>query len=73
MQSKLESFIEASTNILIGIGVSFIANIIVLPAFGYDVTTEDAFYICLVFTAIGLVRTYLVRRMFNWIGLRRDK
>ena len=65
MQTKLESLIEAGLNILIGITVSFIANLIVLPAFGYPVTIVDGLGISLVFTVISLVRSYVIRRFFN--------
>lgn len=58
---------EAATNIAIGYLVSVAANIIVLPAFGYDVTIADSFAIGLAFTAISLARSYILRRIFNRI------
>jgi len=67
-QTKLGSFVEAWANILVGFGVNFTANLIVLPWFGFDVTAGDAFGIGLVFTAISLVRSYVIRRWFN--GMR---
>ena len=72
MQSRLQSLIEAWLNVAIGFGVSLVANLIVLPLFGYPVTVGDAFGIGLVFTAISIVRSYLIRRMFNSI-LHRNK
>ena len=68
MQSRLMSAIEASTNVLIGYLVSVAANIIILPMFGYDVTVTDSFVIGLAFTAVSLVRSYVLRRAFNWIA-----
>jgi len=68
MQSRLMSAVEASTNVLIGYLVSVAANIIILPLFGYDVTVADSFAIGLAFTAVSLVRSYVLRRAFNWIG-----
>jgi len=65
MQSKKGSHAESATNIAIGITIGFISNIIVLPAFGYDVTIKDATMISLVFTAISYVRSYCIRRIFN--------
>ena len=62
------SAIEASTNVLIGYLVSVAANIIILPLFGYNVTIGDSFAIGLAFTAVSLVRSYVLRRAFNWIG-----
>lgn len=65
MQTRLGSFAESLTNIVIGITIGFLSNIIVLPAFGYDVTLGDATMISLVFTAISLVRSYVIRRIYN--------
>ena len=67
MQSRLMSAVEAGTNVLIGYLVSVAANIIVLPMFGYNVTIFDSFAIGLAFTAISLVRSYVLRRVFNRI------
>ena len=67
MQSRLLSAVEAGTNVLISYLVSVAANIIVLPMFGYDVTIFDSFAIGLAFTAISLVRSYVLRRVFNRI------
>jgi len=67
MQSRLMSATEAATNVAIGYLVSVAANIIVLPAFGYDVTIADSFAIGLAFTAISLARSYILRRVFNRI------
>ena len=68
MQSRVMSAIEASTNVLIGYLVSVAANIIILPLFGYDVTVADSLAIGLAFTAVSLLRSYVLRRAFNWIG-----
>ncbi len=65
MQSRFGSFAESLTNIGIGITIGFLANIIVLPAFGYDVTLSDATAISVVFTAISLARSYAIRRVYN--------
>lgn len=65
MQSKLGSLAESITNIAIGITIGFISNIIVLPMFGYNVTMTDGLAISIVFTAISLVRSYVVRRVYN--------
>lgn len=67
MQSRLMSATESATNVAIGYLVSVAANIIVLPAFGYNVTIADSFAIGLAFTAISLARSYILRRVFNRI------
>ena len=65
MQSKKMSFIESLTNVIVGYLVAVGANYIVLPMFGYMVNIADSFYIGLVFMAIAIIRSYLLRRMFN--------
>lgn len=67
-QTRLASFVEAWANIAVGFGINFTANLIVLPWFGFDVTPQDALGIGVVFTAISLARSYILRRWFN--GLR---
>ena len=62
------SAVEASFNVLIGYLVSVLANILILPLFGYNVTVADSFAIGLAFTAVSLVRSYALRRWFNWLG-----
>jgi hypothetical protein len=65
MQSKLGSLAESITNVAIGITIGFISNIVVLPAFGYNVTITDGLLISIVFTVISLVRSYFIRRLYN--------
>ena len=62
------SALEASFNVLIGYLVSVLANILILPLFGYAVTVADSFAIGLAFTAVSLMRSYALRRWFNWLG-----
>ena len=66
MQSKKRSFIEAVTNVLVGYLVAVISNLIVLPLFGYQVSLFDGFAIGVVFTVISLIRSYMIRRVFNY-------
>lgn len=65
MQTRKMSFVEAVANVLIGYLISVLANIIVLPAFGYQVTLAHSFAIGAAFTAISLLRSYVLRRLFN--------
>lgn len=65
MQSKRNSAFEAATNVAIGYLVSVLANVLILPVFGYNVTIGDSFAIGLAFTIVSLVRSYVLRRIFN--------
>lgn len=64
-QTRLGSFIEAWVNVFIGFGINLVANMVVLPWFGYPVSLGTAFHIGLVFTVISVVRSYCIRRWFN--------
>lgn len=66
-QKKSHSFIEAIFNTVLGFGVSMAANLIVLPWFGYEVSVSAAFGIGVIFTVISIVRSYVLRRLFNRI------
>ena len=65
MQTRRSSFIEALVNVLIGYSISFTANALVLPHFGFDITVAQNLQIGLIFTVISIVRSYAIRRWFN--------
>ena len=65
MQTKKWSMIETLTNVGIGWFISFIANMLVLPLFGYNINLTDGVLISIIFTIISIVRGYLIRRFFN--------
>jgi len=67
-QTKFGSFVESWANIIVGFSINFFANMAILPLFGFKVSAGSAFEIGLIFTAISLVRSYVLRRYFN--GLR---
>lgn len=63
MQSRLESFIEAWINVFIGFGINFVANLVILPQFGFNTLTLQAnFLIGICFTVVSVVRQYAIRR-----------
>lgn len=69
-QTRIQSAVEAATNVAIGYGVGVAANAAVLPLFGHHTSFADNLGIAAVFTVIALVRSYLVRRWFNRKGGR---
>ncbi len=66
-QTRLGSWLEAWANILIGFGINWCANMLIFPLFGWEITGLQAFNVGLIFTAISLVRSYVLRRVFNRI------
>lgn len=66
MQSRFDSLMEALTNIVIGLVISTVANHWVLPAIlGVRMTLGQNVAISVIFTAISLIRSYTLRRLFN--------
>jgi hypothetical protein len=64
-QSRLHSAIETAANIAIGYSVNFVANLVILPAFGYHVSVRDNVAIGVIYTVVSVVRSYALRRLFN--------
>lgn len=57
---------ESWANILVGFGINFTANLVILPLFGFhDLTIGKNFIIGLLYTLISLVRSFCIRRWFN--------
>lgn len=66
MQTKLGSFVESWANIAVGFTINFVANLVILPMFGFtSLTPAKNFAIGLLYTVISLVRSYVLRRWFN--------
>ena len=67
MQSRLFSFIESVSNVVIGFIINVIANLLVLPLFGFYTNLAEASGMGVIFTIISLTRSYTLRRLFNRI------
>ena len=64
-QTRTSSFIESLANIAIGYGVALASQIAIFPLFGIHVPLSSNIWIGAWFTAISLVRSYVIRRWFN--------
>ena len=69
-QSRRMSMIETVAGVAIGFVVSVAASFVVYPLFGHAFTLAQNIGITIIFTVLSIVRGYLVRRAFNWIGGR---
>lgn len=65
MQSKLQSLTESFTNVLIGYCVAVASQIVIFPLVGVEASFNQNIEIGLYFTAISLIRSYIIRRWFN--------
>ena len=65
MQTKKQSMIESLTSVCIGWFIGVILNMLVLPLFDYNVSLTDGVLISIIFTAVSVIRGYVIRRWFN--------
>lgn len=70
-QSRLWSLLEAKANVLIGFAINWVANLLILPLYGFPVTKGQAFSMGLLYTGISLARSYAIRRWFLSLGQGR--
>lgn len=66
MQARKHSLIEAIAGTAIGFAVSVILTALIFPGMGIIENVR----ITLIFTAASIVRSYYVRRFFNWLNMR---
>lgn len=65
MQSKYHSLIETCTNTAIGYVVAILSQLAIFPMFDIEVSFNDNLLIGAWFTAVSLVRGYVLRRWFT--------
>ncbi|WP_164503155.1 hypothetical protein [Nitrosomonas sp. JL21] len=65
MQTRLQSLLEAWINVIIGYVVALATQIVVFPWYDIEVSISQNLQIGLIFTAVSIARSYLVRRFFN--------
>jgi hypothetical protein len=71
-QSRLMSLVEAVTNVIVGYGLAVVTQIIVFPWFGLEAALGEHMAIGVAFVAVSLVRSYLLRRLFERIRVAID-
>ena len=70
-QSRGRALVEAVTSVLVGYGVAVATQWAVFPLFGLHATLQENLAIGLIFTAVSLVRSYLLRRAFEALRIRQ--
>jgi uncharacterized membrane protein (DUF485 family) len=73
MQLKKHSLIESITNIAIGYGVALLSQIVFFPMVGVKASMGQNITIGLIFTAVSLVRSYVLRRIFTHLTERHQQ
>jgi hypothetical protein len=70
LQPRTASLAEAVTNVLVGYLLALATQRLVNPLFGIATTLAADSLIALIFTAVSLVRSYLLRRLFERLAWR---
>jgi nitrate reductase gamma subunit len=70
-QSRTMSFVEAITNVVVGFVVALLTQAALFSALGLEVTAGENLLIGAIFTAVSIVRSFLLRRLFEEIRVRR--
>jgi hypothetical protein len=66
-QRRGTSLIESILNCVIGVGVAIAGQLIVFPWFGIHISFGDTSLIALLFTFISIARSYILRRLFEYL------
>lgn len=64
-QTRVGSWVEVAANIAVGFSINWVANMLIMPLYGWHIRGGQAFSMGLIFTVIAIVRSYVLRRWFN--------
>lgn len=67
MQTKKYSLLESLTNVIVGLLMSFLTQLIIYHILNIEVSLNQNIIITAVFFIISFVRGYIIRRIFNKI------
>lgn len=70
-QSRGMSLVEAVTNVVAGYVLAVFGQLAFFPVVGLDVTVRQSLLIGVLFTSLSLVRSFVLRRLFNGCVCRR--
>ena len=72
-QTKKHSVAEAVINVLVGMVTSLLVQVVIFPLFNIRMSAADNINLCLIFTVVSVIRSYLLRRFFNWLMLNERR
>ena len=65
------SLVEAVTNVVVGYGIALLTQLLLFPALGLHLKTGQNVFIAGVFTVVSLVRSFVLRRLFEGLRVRK--
>ena len=66
-QSKLSSLSESVANVMAGYGIALVVYQLLMPLLGFDISLGQNLLITTIFTALGVARHYIIRRIYETI------
>jgi hypothetical protein len=66
-QSRVMSFVEAVTNVVVGYGVAVITQILIFPIFDLHTTLAQNLQMGAIFSFVSIARSFALRRLFETI------
>ena len=67
------SFVEAFTNVVVGYGIALATQAMLFPTLGVEIGLAESVVIAAVFTFVSLVRSFLLRRLFEMLRVHRSQ
>jgi hypothetical protein len=69
-QTKIQSAVETAVGLAIGFSVAWTIQVLLFPLYDIEISHGQHAQITLVFTIASVIRSYYVRRLFNWYHTR---
>jgi hypothetical protein len=69
-QLRRHSLLESTLSISLGFIIALITQHLVFPLFGIKVTFSDQLGIAAIFTVVSILRSYAIRRLFNYFHIK---
>lgn len=72
-QSRFMSLVESIANVTVGYCLALVTQLIVFPWFGLAASLAEHLAIGAAFTAVSILRSYLLRRLFEHLRVGRSR
>jgi hypothetical protein len=72
-QSRWMALVEAVANVAAGFLLALLTQIALFPLLGITVSAADSLLISIVFTAVSILRSFTLRRLFEAVRVRQAK
>lgn len=71
-QSRGMSMIETLTNVVVGLVLAILTQVLAFPVMGLSLRPREHLHLAAIFTCVSLARSYMLRRLFERLARRRS-